>query len=120
MTAISLPLQPLGRQAGQGDQRTGSHRVWNHTGVQERSQALFERMLRVTNLLLLVNEFIDQDGQRQGEGHNAAGAGPAIGAAQQKIHREEPTEKQKHRCDEQSNDVRKSSLPQQSFGCSDL
>lgn len=72
-------------------------------------------MFRMASLLLLIDEFIDQDGQRQREGHNAAGPGPAIGATQQKVHREEPTEKQQHRCDEQSNDVGKSSLPHHGF-----
>jgi len=62
-------------------------------------------------LLLLVDELIDQDRQRQGKRQNAAGPGPAIGSAQDKIHREEAAEQEQYRRDDEPNDLGKASLP---------
>lgn len=81
---------PLGSQPGKSNQRAGAHHVRNHAGVEQHFGTLFERMLRMAKSLFLVNEFIDQDRQGQGQRHNTAGAWPAIGAAQEEIHCEKP------------------------------
>ena len=85
---------PLGSQPGQSNQRTGAHHVRNQARVEQHFDALFERMLRMAKPLFLVNEFIDQDRQGQGQRHHAAGTRPAIRAAQEKIHREEAAEQE--------------------------
>jgi hypothetical protein len=107
---------PLGSQAGKGNQRTGAHHVRNHARAEQHLDAVFERMLRMAKPLLLVNEFIDQDCQGEGQRQNAAGARPAIGAAQEKIHREEAAEQEQHRRDDEQDDVCKASLPQECLG----
>lgn len=102
---------PLGSQTGKRDQRARTDHIRNHARIEQHLDAVFERMLRMAKPLLLVNEFIDQYCQGEGQRQNAAGARPAIGAAQEKIHREETAEQEQHRRDDQPYDVCKASLP---------
>jgi len=74
----------------QSQQGQGAQHVGNHACIHDHSQRGDARDGRMAGLMFFVDEFVDQDEDRTGEGHDATRPGPRIDPAEQEVHGEEP------------------------------
>ena len=77
-------------ETDEGQQGQRAQRVGNQAHIDDHVQRRDARDGRVAALVLFVDEFVDQDDDRAGEGAHATGPGPRIDPAEQEIHGEEP------------------------------
>ena len=72
----------------EGQQGQGAQHIGNHARIHDHVQRGDAGDGRMPGLMLFVNEFVDQDDDRAGEGHDATRPGPRIDPAEQEVHRE--------------------------------
>ena len=86
--AWDMPHGAFSIQIDQSQQGQRAQHVWNHARIHDHSQRCGARDGRMPGLMFLVNEFVDQDDDRAGEGHDATRPGPRVDPAEQEVHRE--------------------------------
>lgn len=99
----------------EGQQGQRAEHVGNHARIHDQLQRGDSRAGRVPGLMLFVDEFVDQDDDGAGEGHDATRPGPRIDSAEQEVHRKKAAPCREQHGQHEVDDGGQGQLPESCF-----